>query len=190
MKRIMTILCASSSAWLACRTIFCGHFMALLGGAEELRLREDREFLLRLVELLRQRLAVPDDEFASIVAGVPGAKRGTCDSAKYPSSQDCAYACPDGVCCAAPVPWCTQRAIGTGKCSDCVGGQPLRNELCGTLIGEDVFNFTAPLAPQAVMGSILPAFSTPRAFVRRLLSTRAVRPDSQVLVQLRGWVKS
>jgi hypothetical protein len=71
---------------------------------------------------------------------------GLCDSTKYPSSQDCAYACRDGVCCAAPVPWCTQCAIGTGTCSGCEAGKPLRNGLCGTLIGEDVFNFTAPPA--------------------------------------------
>jgi hypothetical protein len=68
---------------------------------------------------------------------------GTCDSAKYPSSQDCAYTCLDGVCCAAPVPWCTECAIGTGKCSACEAGKPLRKGLCGTLIGEDAFNFTA-----------------------------------------------
>jgi hypothetical protein len=71
---------------------------------------------------------------------------GLCDSTKYPSSQDCAYACLDGVCCAAPVPWCTRCAVGTGKCSACAAGKPLRNGLCGTLIGEDVFNFTAPPA--------------------------------------------
>jgi hypothetical protein len=73
----------------------------------------------------------------------PGA---TCDSEKYPSSQDCSYACLDGVCCAAPVPWCARCATGTGKCSACEAGKPLRNGLCGTLIGEDVFNFTAPPA--------------------------------------------
>jgi hypothetical protein len=28
----------------------------------------------------------------------------------------------------------------------CEAGKPLRNGLCGTLIGEDVFNFTAPPA--------------------------------------------
>jgi hypothetical protein len=70
---------------------------------------------------------------------------GMCDSTKYPASQDCAYACLDGVCCAAPVPSCTRCAVGTGKCSACEAGKPLRNELCGTLIGqEDDFNSTAP----------------------------------------------